>query len=236
MANLARTSSGRECWISNQQIPRHRHAEAYAAVILAGGYEECGGRGRFRVGPGDVLLHDAFDAHLDRFSVAGAHILNLILPDPVQPYHLGRIDDPDLIARAAERDPVQAREALGEQLRVVSPPIWEEWTDELACRLLDDPACRLDTWADDHGLSAETVSRGFGKVFGVAPAAFRAEMRVHRALVLLATSDRSLAAIAASAGFADQAHMCRGVRALTGLPPNAWRRSNSFKTVRELAG
>ena len=40
----------------------------------------------------------------------------------------------------------------------------------------------------------------------------------------------SLAAVAAQHGFADQAHMTRSVRAVTGLPPGAWRRSNPFKT------
>ena len=47
-------------------LPRHRHDAPYAAVVLEGGYEEAGDGGRFRVRAGDVLIHGAFSAHLDR--------------------------------------------------------------------------------------------------------------------------------------------------------------------------
>ncbi len=236
---FAPISDGRESWAARQHIPRHRHDRAYAAVVLTGGYEECGSGGRFRASAGDVLLHRAFDAHLDRFSPAGARILNLVLPDPPPSCDLGRISDPDALVRAAERDPAEARDVLREQLREVRPDR-EDWPDVLARRLLEDPACRLEIWASEHRLSPETVSRGFGKVFGVSPACFRAEARARRALALLATSaagSHSLAAIADAAGFADQAHMTRAVRSLTGLPPGAWRsRSIRFKTQGPDAG
>ncbi len=230
---FARTADGRERWAASHTIPRHCHDRPYAAVILAGSYEECGSRGRFRVSAGDVLLHDAFDAHLDRFQSRGAQILNLVMETP--PFGLGRIDDPDAIARAAERDPVQARAQLRLQLRE-APRAAEDWPDVLAQELLRNPACRLDRWADAHGLCAETVSRGFGKMFAVTPAAFRAEARTRRAFAAIAGSDAPLACIAAVAGFADQAHMTRAVRALTGAPPARWRKSNRFKTAGAPAG
>jgi len=69
-------------------------------------------------------------------------------------------------------------------------------------------------------------------VFETSPAAFRAEARVHRALALMAAGGASLAGIAAGTGFADQAHMTRAIRALTGRPPGYWLRSNWFKTRR----
>ena len=94
----------------------------------------------------------------------------------------------------------------------------------------------LDAWADEHGLRAETVSRGFGRMFGLTPAAFRAEARARNAFALITTSDLPLAQIAAVAGFADQAHLTRSVHALTGSTPGAWRRSNAFKTHRRAAG
>lgn len=227
---FASISNGRQSWASCQEISRHRHDRAYAAVVLAGGYEESGSSGRFRVGPGNVLLHGAFEAHLDRFSAAGAQVLNLALPDPLQTGQLCRVHDPDAIARTAERDPARACEVLREQLVAVSPAS-RDWPDALARRLLEDPGVRLDDWAESHGLCPETISRGFGRVFGVTPAAFRLEARTRRVLVLLASGGASFAAVADAAGFADQAHMCRAVRALTGLPPGAWCRSNSFKTA-----
>jgi AraC-like DNA-binding protein len=74
------------------------------------------------------------------------------------------------------------------------------------------------------------LSRGFKKLFGVTPASFRMEARAGQAFALIADGDAPLAAIAAAAGFADQAHMSRVLLALTGSPPRAWRKSNPFKT------
>lgn len=222
---------GRECWQPHHCIARHSHSHAYVAVVLAGGYEECGSRGRFRVGPGDVLLHDAFDGHLDRIRCEGAQILNLMTTGWAPGFSHGQVKDPDAIARIAETDIAEALACLREQLREKQDAP-TDWPDVLARDLLADPGCRLDAWADAHGLSAEAVSRGFGKVFGQAPAAFRAEARARHAFALIARTDASLASIAASAGFADQAHMSRCMRTLTGLPPGAWRRSNPFKTER----
>jgi AraC-like DNA-binding protein len=227
---FAHVRSGREHWRPGERIPRHRHREAYAAIVLAGGYEECGSGGRFRVSPGDVLIHPRFDAHLDRFSATGASILNLALPDVRAEFTLGRIADPDAIVRLAERDLIGARRLLAEQMRAVQrPPV--DWPDALARRLSADPACRLDVWAREQRLSPETLSRGFGSLFGITPAAFRCEARARRAVTLMDGSRDSLAEIAATAGFADQAHMTRAVRALTGEPPTRLMRSNPFKTT-----
>jgi AraC-like DNA-binding protein len=46
----------------------------------------------------------------------------------------------------------------------------------------------------------------------------------------VAHGEAALAAVAAEAGFADQAHMNRAVKALTERTPGVWRGSNRFKT------
>ena len=232
MGGFAQIANGRERWDANHSVPRHRHDQAYAAIVLSGSYEECGSRGRFRVAAGDVLMHGAFDAHLNRFQNAGAKILNLIVHAPR--FSIGHVDDPDAIARAAEHDPVGAAALLRAQM-VESKSSLDDWPDILAFDLLNNPDCRLDDWSRRHNLAAETISRGFGKVFGVTPASFRAEVRARRAYAMVADSAMPLAAIAAKAGFSDQAHMSRAIRSLTGAPPGDWRGSNSFKTVRPKA-
>lgn len=226
---------GSETWQAGAFVPRHRHAQAYAALVLCGAYEECGSKGRLRVAAGDVLLHDAFDAHLDRFTRQGARILNFILPDRSRyPWSLGRVADPDGIARTAERDSEAAQAQLCEELREYrSGPA--DWPDRLAADLAQNPNRRLDEWARDNGLAEETVSRGFRKVFAVTPASFRGEARAHRAYLHIVRTALPLATIAARAGFADQAHMTRAVKALTGHAPLALRMSNSFKTERAVA-
>jgi AraC-like DNA-binding protein len=231
MNDFARIANGREKWGAGSSVLRHRHDQAYAAIVLSGGYEESGSRGRFRVGPGDVLLHRAFDAHLNRFPGKGTQILNIVLRNPTPPpFALGRLDDSDAIARTAERDPAQASLQLGLQLREALSAA-EDWPDVLASDLMACPNTRLDVWAQKHGLSPETVSRGFRKIFGQTPAAFRAEVRAQRAFALIVGSAMTMVCIAAKAGFADQAHMSRATKALTGASPRSWRQTSiPFKT------
>lgn len=217
-----------ERWSPRRSLPRHRHAHAYLAIVLAGGYEECGSRGRYRVRPGDVLVHGAFDSHLDRFGDGETRVLNLTVPGGAPEYGLGRITDPDALLRAAKSG-ATAGMCLRQQLtEAKSRP--EDWPDLLARDLLADPACPLAGWAQRHGFAAETLSRGFGRVFGVSPAAFRLEARARRAFTRIVGTDEPLTAIAADTGFADSAHMSRALRALTGFPPRHWRESNPFKT------
>jgi AraC-like DNA-binding protein len=206
----------------NSHIPRHFHAKAYATVVLAGSFEETGSRGRFRVSQGDVLLHDAFDTHQNRFGKAGAETLNLLLTGNVPNHSVGRVADVDAIARIAERDPDAAAVCLLNQLQNASPSI-KDWQDILACDLARDQNCRLDRWGLAHGLAPETISRGFFAVYGTTPARFRAEARARRAFQQIVLTSLPLADIAACFGFSDQPHMTRAVRELTGMPPRNWR-------------
>jgi AraC-like DNA-binding protein len=230
MRGLTSIAQGSETWNAHCSIPRHRHEWAYAAVVLSGGYEESGSFGRYRVRSGHVLLHRAFDAHVDRFESSGARILNLLLNEPPA-FGLGVVADPDTIARVAEKDLPAAVDALRETMTSIEPQP-ADWPDLLAYDLLDDPQLRLETWAERHGMAAATLSRGFRAIFATSPAAFRAESRAQSALALITAGGSSLAEIAAVAGFADQPHMTRAVRALTGRPPGDWLRSNRFKTRR----
>jgi AraC-like DNA-binding protein len=230
MSSFAEISNGRERWDPCSHIGRHRHDRAYAALVLSGSYEESGSRGRFRVNAGDILFHGAFDAHQDRFCSSGAQILNLLIDDCPPGVSIGRIADPDTVVRIAERDAEEAVAQLQKQLRLIQPAHYD-WQDVLAGDLLENSSFSLDHWARNHDLAPATVSRGFRKVFGVTPAEFRLEARTHRALRMIAANEAPLASIAAIAGFADQAHMSRAIRLLTGVTPGFWRRSNPFKTA-----
>jgi AraC-like DNA-binding protein len=230
MSSFTKISNGRERWDPYVHIGRHRHDRAYAALVLSGSYEESGSRGRFRVSPGDILFHNAFDAHLDRFCSGGAQILNLLVEGFSPGISIGRIADPDIVVRTAERDATEAVAQLRAQLHPIQRAHYD-WPDVLAHDLLEDPCFSLDQWAQKNDLAPATVSRGFRKVFGVTPAEFRLETRTHRALTLIAANQAPLASIAATAGFADQAHMSRAIRLLTGATAGFWRRSNWFKTA-----
>jgi AraC-like DNA-binding protein len=216
-----------------QTIPRHIHDEAYAAVVLAGGYEEAGERGRWRVRPGDVLIHGAFSSHCDQ--IAGqALILSLPLPAVVDDLPgMARAADADLLARLARRDPREATTALLETLLPGEVPLADA-PDLMAQALSGDDTPGIQAWARDQGVARETAFRWFRDCYGVAPSRFRVEARARRAWTAIVTGDAPLAQIAAETGFSDQAHMSRDVKALTGRSPGQWRLSgrlqHRFKT------
>jgi AraC-like DNA-binding protein len=203
-------------------IPRHRHCAGYMTMILAGGYDEAGDVGRFRVRPGDLLVHRPFEAHRNAFGRRSAEVLNLPLVDLPGLAAVNRLSDPDLVARLAERDPAAAARAAAECARPAEGE--RDWPDDLAAALRARPDLfRIGQWAIERGLAPASVSRGFRNVFGTTPERYRAEGRARRAWRRIVCTGQPLAAIAFDLGFADQAHMTRSVSAVTGQPPARWR-------------
>jgi AraC-like DNA-binding protein len=190
--------------------------------VLSGGYVEAGDTGRHRVEAGDVLLHQAWESHLDCFDDRGAEVLVLPIADEDAAPLIGRIADPDAIARLAECDRAAAS---GRLLAALSPRArtHADWPDLLAQALCDDPELSLSVWADQAGLHPGSVSRGFRQVFGMTPVAFRLIQRTRQALTAVRASTAPLSAIAHACGFADQAHMSRSIRRLANTTPKALR-------------
>jgi AraC-like DNA-binding protein len=206
-----------------QQLPRHPHGHGFAALVLAGGYVEAGDTGRHWMGPGDVLLHQAWERHLDRFDGRGAEVLVLPIADSDARLAASRVADPDAIARLAEHDRAEA----ARQLLAATRPRAEggaDWPDVLARGLRDDPALPLTPWARAHGLHPGSISRGFRQVFGVTPAGYRLIQRTRRAINAVRACAEPLSFIAQDCGFADQAHMSRAIRSLACTTPAALRR------------
>jgi AraC-like DNA-binding protein len=170
-----------------------------------------------------MLIHGAFDSHLNRFPAAGARILNLTLPDGIEPETgFARPRDADEAIRLAGRDPRAAAELLA-ATAVPAHAHARDWPDLLADALIADPSMRIGDWARERGLADATVSRGFQQVYGVSPSAFRAQVRGRLAWRRIVEAGQALTDLAYELGFADQAHMTRTVRAITGQPPRAWR-------------
>jgi AraC-like DNA-binding protein len=74
--------------------------------------------------------------------------------------------------------------------------------------------------ADRSGLSERQLHRRCLPLFGYGPKTLGRVLRFDRALAL-ARSGRPFAEVAADAGYADQAHLSREVRALAGVPLRA---------------
>ena len=215
--------NGKEVVPSFGKAARHAHGYAFAALVLKGGYEESGDAGRFDVREGDVILHDRFEAHCNRGSRSGAVILHIALPaDSEFQSGAGQLTDPDSMARMIERDPSEAAAFLLQSTQMKQPQ-FRDWPEQLAADLSCDASLNLTAWSKEHGIAPWTLSRGFESVFGVSPSAFRAAARARRAWQAIRTTDEPLVHIAIRLGFADQAHMTRSVRCLTGNVPRDWR-------------
>jgi AraC-like DNA-binding protein len=89
------------------------------------------------------------------------------------------------------------------------------------------PQNRIEQLSDHLGLSCRQLQRRFVGAVGYGPKKFQSVLRFQRLLNLAALKNgpRSLAQFSADCGYADQAHMAREVRRLSGLAPSALLRS-----------
>ncbi len=205
---------------------RHRHLEAYATIVLEGRYEQAGYSGRWTVGSGDVLLQPTLDCHADRMLSRGVWVQRL-------PWRLEeglggafRVAGLESIIAVARENPAAAAAMLAvalpraEHLR----PCNDRAADLLAAAITAGGGRRIGELAEELGLVRETATRSFSRSFGVSPARFAAELRTRAAWLGITGSRRPLGQIAFDAGFADQAHMTRAIRAFTARPPGRLRR------------
>ena len=116
----------------------------------------------------------------------------------------------DAPARVASGRPAtdRARRAVVEQAREA---------------LMADPEQSLPDLGRRLAVSPHHLSRVFRALTGVTVSRHRMRLRVRAVLERLGGGERDLARLAADAGFADQAHLCRVVRAETGTTPSALR-------------
>jgi AraC-like DNA-binding protein len=218
---------GIEVLQSSFSLPRHRHLHPYATVVLGGTFEESGYSGRIRAIAGDVLIHPALDCHGNIMVSAGVKLIRLEWSDRSGFGGFYHLDEVDTLARTAEKSAQDAAVLLETLLRERSSPSpsqANDWPDLLASALAKDSSLEIGAWAEQNGLAAATVSRGFHATYGIAPATYRAELRARNAWLGVTRRDDGLATIALETGFSDQAHMTRWVHRITGAPPASWRR------------
>jgi AraC-like DNA-binding protein len=209
-------------------LPRHRHLRAYATVVLAGTLEESGYNGRIHATAGDILIHASLDCHGNEMVSAGVKLIRLAWTDDDGIGGLYHLDDVDDVAKAAEKDVIEATHLLKCRLRekrVPSRGQKNDWPDLLLADLVKNTSTEIGLWAEVNGLARETVSRGFTTAYGVTPSVLRAELRARSAWLRITRGAEHLSMIAVETGFADQSHMTRWIHRLTGDPPAVWRRN-----------
>jgi AraC-like DNA-binding protein len=211
-----------------ESLDRHRHSHAFLAIVLSGSYVEAGDTGRHLVGPGDVIVHETHEAHLDRFDAGPAEVLVLPRFDGRPIPTVARIEDVDAVARLADGCPADAYDLACSQL-ISRTQSTGDWPDVLAADLVRDPLLSLDAWANAHGLHRGSLGRGFRQVFGVTPTRYRAEAKARRATLYVGHTSSRLCDVAADNGFSDQAHLTRAFREVTGQTPAFYRRHSRVR-------
>ena len=93
-----------------------------------------------------------------------------------------------------------------------------------AMRVCAEPTLPMETLAAEQHVSRRQLERDFGHWVGTSPRHLGRVARV-QAVSRLAQTGGGMADIAAGAGFADQAHMSRVIKDLTGLTPKHFVRS-----------
>lgn len=166
---------------------------------------------RNRIGPSSVYV----DARLE---LAHRRLLAGSRADPDYQLAEGLVRLVGSALRAAARRPIPASDPPARP----SDRLVSQARD--AIRQADDAAVGLFPLATALGVSPYRLSRSFSNELGVSVTRYRNRVRVGRALDHLHRGTSTIADVAATLGFADQAHFCRTLRAHTGLTPTAVRR------------
>ena len=113
--------------------------------------------------------------------------------------------------------------------KTTAPP---PWLERIRDQIHDTTgSTSVEDLAREAGVHRVHLARTFRDHYGVPVTRYARQVRVQSALSLLATGTISLSQLALEAGFADQSHLTREVRAAVGSTPGAIRsRLHPFKT------
>jgi AraC family transcriptional regulator len=223
--------------------PAHDHDRPFLCCVVAGSYEEhIAGRRRSHP-PGTVLLHGAGARHADALE-AGGRLFGVTLgrswDERLQ--QLPRFEGvlvasppraasllAELRREARRGGPGAALATEGLLLEVLAalarggePADASVRRAEEALRAHLARPMRLAELGLAAGADPGALARRFRRIHGVGPTAYLQRLRVAEAQSLLA-ADVPLVDVAAACGFADQSHLTRVFRRVTGCTPGAWR-------------
>jgi AraC family transcriptional regulator len=222
-------------------IPWHRHAEACLTFVLAGGYRERLRQSARQCDVDNLVLHEPGELHADDFT-APSRCLGIYF-DPrrvgTSIERSGIVKSP-AVAAIATRAARELRHAdamtpivveglmlqlfgdLGRKRESGAAPPWlARVRDEIAARFREP----LTTTALAAGAGVHPVhlARSFAKHFRQTIGETIRELRVDFAKSAI-RGGRPLSDVAVEAGFADQSHLTRTFRSVTGTTPAKFRR------------
>ncbi|MGF9692487.1 AraC family transcriptional regulator [Rhizobium sp. 0TCS1.26] len=133
----------------------------------------------------------------------------------------------DFIRKASALLRPATRESRPESRRPISLGGLAPWQVNRVTRLIEERiagSISLDELAQAAKLSTSYFSAAFKVSFGISPHSYILSRRVEHAKHRMLHSNSPLCEIALDCGMADQAHLSRVFRRVTGTTPSAWRR------------
>jgi AraC family transcriptional regulator len=232
-------------------MPAHHHETFGVSVVLRGHVEECVGRTTVQTGTGGLVVKPSGTVHANRFGPSGARLLSLDIhpagaedvlchPEAFGPWRWLRSTAALRVAvhslrpgsLEAETEGSLAAAAMLElcdlliqdEGRVVEPrsPAWLLAVRDRIHAEHVSP-CRVRDLARAAGVHPVHLARRFRARFGCTVTEYLRQVRLSAAAAALADGERSVGAVAAATGFADQSHLCRVFRAAVGVPPSGYR-------------
>lgn len=227
----------------------HDHPYTSLTLVIGGSIDERAGGREERAEPLSVVVKPLGTVHADRVGPHGARTLQICLDDHFASelaqagpgldrwrwLHGGpaalRMMAVLVELRTAASDEASIEAALLDFVGSLSesprradraPPTWlgrvREEIDE-TCHT----GPRVRDLAADAGVHPVFLARAFRTFYGISVTDRLKRGRVRRAARLLADTDTSLSSVAFQAGFADQSHLTRVFKELTGVTPGRYR-------------
>jgi AraC family transcriptional regulator len=235
---------------THDYVDWHHHENAYFTFILCGSVIEGNKKGKTTLSAGGLLYHNAQESHYNikpKGETRGMHLeIRAQWLDQMYPTekikegsfeigcHKTRLlfykilkegsSQNDLWALGFQQLVIEAMGAIvqpgGES---VFPPSWIKAVTELLQDTYTSPPS-LKAIAEIAGVHPVHLSRSFSRYLGCTMAEYVRGIKVERALSKLSAYGNQLGRIAHETGFADQSHMTRCFKEISGATPSFFRK------------
>ncbi|QYE34706.1 AraC family transcriptional regulator [Polymorphobacter sp. PAMC 29334] len=233
-----------------EEVRRHSHDEAHFVLVLAGGYMSSA-VGAPLVSDTPVLIYNPpGTTHQDRFhggrgrflaisGGTGGDAAALCMREPYA-YRLAHSIAQDIDLMTPFRLEARALQLRGFVLPLSSdepraagrPPGWLNRAVEMIFTS-DDPDLSVAAVASDAGVHPVHLARVFRRFLGCSPGDYLRGHRMERAAAMLGKGIASLAAVAQSTGYVDQAHLNRTFRSRLDTTPARWRKMRYVAPIQD---
>ncbi|MFC5741368.1 helix-turn-helix transcriptional regulator [Dyella tabacisoli] len=246
-----RSSSGMQVsttsYAGDSSLPLHEHDDAYLCLVAEGHYTQQASGRDADCRKGMLLVHPQGHRHANRFSAQGARCLSIFLSSDLSAgegmrrllgdHHVLQLPDAMRLLTRIETELAATDDAAALALQSAvfelvaqacrhdqgtqRPP----WLKRVMERLHDDPlaALSLQELAALAGVHPSHLARRFQQAQGVSVGEYQRGLRVELAREALADRNRSIADVAAAAGFTDQSHFARVFKRINGETPSDFR-------------